>query len=164
MNYLGIEREKLNPTVQALNKLLADYHVYYQNLRNFHWNVKGHNFFELHEVFENLYNDAKVKIDEIAERILTLRFRPLSTLSDYIEIAEVEEYGKVTEPKKMVEGLLKNHKVIISDFREVINQADEITDEGTIDLIGGMLSGFEKQSWMLNSWLSKQDRPVEVES
>ena len=75
--------EKLLPTVVELNTLLADYHIYYQNLRNFHWNILGDNFFELHEKFEELYTDARVKIDEIAERILTLRYHPMSNLKDF---------------------------------------------------------------------------------
>ena len=80
MNYLNMESEKLKPVVIELNTLLADYHMYYQKLRNFHWNILGKNFFDLHEKFESLYTDARVKIDEIAERILTLGFHPVSKL------------------------------------------------------------------------------------
>ena len=84
MNYLNIKEENILPVVVELNKLLADYHIYYQKLRNFHWNVSGENFFDLHEQFEELYNDAKIKIDEIAERVLTLRYHPISNLSESI--------------------------------------------------------------------------------
>ena len=160
MNYLGISKEKAAPTAKALNQLLADYQIYYQNLRNFHWNVSGHNFFDLHAKFEELYTDARVKIDEIAERILTLRMRPVSTLSAYLEMARVEEYGKVLDDEEMVRKLLENHKVIIADMRTVIDEADEISDEGTIDMVGGFLSSFEKMSWMLDAWYSKLNKVV----
>lgn len=160
MNYLGISKETAAPTAQALNQLLADYQVYYQNLRNFHWNVSGHNFFDLHEKFEELYTDARMKIDEIAERILTLRMRPVSTLTDYLKMAKVEEYGRVLDDEEMVKKLLENHKVIIADMREVIAQADEITDEGTIDMVGGFLSSFEKLSWMLDAWYKKLNKEI----
>lgn len=166
MNYLGFSKEKVAPTGVALNQLLADYQVYYQNLRNFHWNVSGHNFFDLHEKFEELYTDARAKIDEIAERILTLRLRPVSTLTAYLEMAKVTEYGRELDDEEMVRKLLENHKVIIADMRVVLEEADKITDEGTIDMIGGFLSNFEKLSWMLDAWYAKleKSKPAEVEN
>lgn len=158
MNYLGISKEQAAPTAQALNQLLSDYQVYYQNLRNFHWNVSGHNFFDLHAKFEELYSDARVKIDDIAERILTLRMRPLSTLTAYLEVAKVKEYDRELNDEEMVRKLLENHKVIIADMREVIDRAGEVNDEGTIDMIGGFLSAFEKMSWMLDAWHAKLNK------
>jgi starvation-inducible DNA-binding protein len=156
MNYLGLEKEKLNETVQALNILLADYHVYYQNLRNYHWNVKGENFFDLHEKFEELYNDARVKIDEIAERILILRYRPMSNMSDYLAKANVNEVKADYEDHVMVENILENHKILIEDMRVVLEKADTAKDEGTIDMIGGFLENIEKMSWMLDAWATQK--------
>lgn len=154
INYLGFEKNKVTSTVKNLNKLLADYHIYYQNLRNFHWNIRGEKFFELHEKFEELYNDARVKIDEIAERILTLRHRPLSTLSAYLDSSEIEEsHSKLTD-REMVRDLLENHKILIENLRKTIKSADEAGDEGTIDMIGGFLENLEKSSWMLDAWLT----------
>ena len=92
MSYLNMKDEKLIPVVMELNSLLADYNIYYQKLRSFHWNVLGKNFFDLHVQFENMYNDAKIKIDEIAERILTLRHHPVSKFSDYLKIAPIQEF------------------------------------------------------------------------
>ncbi len=163
MNYLGLSLEQVAPTGKALNQLLANYQVYYQNLRNFHWNVSGHDFFDLHEQFEELYEDARVKIDEIAERILTLRMRPLSTLSAYIEKSNVEQFDRVLDETEMVGKLLENHRDLIAAMREVIAKADEISDEGTIDLIGGILSGFEKKSWMLDAWYERKHKVVPAE-
>lgn len=164
MNYLGFSKEEAAKTGESLNLLLANYSIYYQNLRNFHWNISGENFFDLHEQFEALYNDARVKIDEIAERILTLRMRPLSTLNDYLETAEINESGKVVKPYDMINDLLDNHRILIANMRRIIKYAGSVEDEGTIDLIGGFLSELEKKSWMLDAWRERKlkEKPVAV--
>ena len=130
MNYHGFNKNELALTVKNLNQLLADYQVYYQNLRNFHWNVAGENFFDLHAQFEALYTDARIKIDEIAERILTLRSRPMSTLSDYLQLSNVREAKKETDDHKMVMIVLENHKVLINCMRNVIKAADCLAKTG----------------------------------
>ena len=90
-NIIGIDKEKANELSRELNDLLANYQLFYQNLRGLHWNIKGKEFFELHVKFEELYNDAVIKVDEIAERILTLEGEPLHTYSDYLQVAEIKE-------------------------------------------------------------------------
>ncbi len=106
MNYLNIDNKKLPPVVSELNLLLADYTVYYQKLRSFHWNILGKSFFDLHEKFEDLYTDARIKIDEIAERILTLRYHPISDLSEYLKITSIKEESAFVTDKKMVTSIL----------------------------------------------------------
>lgn len=156
MNYLGIDKYQFAKTVKELNHLLSCYQVYYQNLRNFHWNVEGDNFFDLHAKFEELYSDARLKIDEIAERILTLRHRPMSNMSNYLQTSKIAEAGTVTDDREMVRIVLQNHQELINCMRNTIAEADEINDEGTIDLIGGFLSTLEKKSWMLDAWYAKK--------
>ena len=90
-NSIGINTEKATELSYELNDLLANYQLIYQNLRGLHWNIKGKEFFELHVKFEEFYDDAVIKIDEIAERILTLEGHPLHTFSDYLETAEIKE-------------------------------------------------------------------------
>ena len=160
MNYLGMKRNDVSKTVSQLNLLLANYHVYYQNLRNFHWNVSGENFFDLHNKFEELYDDARAKIDEIAERILTLRLRPLSNMSDYLNTSAIREADGFTDDFQMVNATLENHKILIENMRAVIRAANEVGDEGTIDMIGGFLSGLEKKSWMLDAWRARKEEPA----
>lgn len=150
-----MQDEKLLPVVMDLNTLLSDYHMYYQKLRSFHWNVLGKNFFDLHEQFENMYNDAKFKIDEIAERILTLRHHPVSKFSDYIKIATVQEESAMISDQAMINSLLKDHKIILAQMSNVIESAEKANDEGTIDLIGAYIRELEKTSWMLNAWSKK---------
>jgi len=154
MNYLGIDKSKINKTVKELNQLLASYHVYYQNMRNFHWNMQGENFFALHKEFEKLYQDSRTQIDEIAERILTLRQRPMSNMTEYLDASTVEEAGKVEADRDMVATTLENHKQLIESMRNVLDAAEKAGDEGTNDLISSFLRDIEKKSWMLDAWLS----------
>jgi len=152
MSYLNIPDEKLIPVIMELNTLLADYHLYYQKLRTFHWNILGKNFFDLHVKFEDMYNEAQLKIDEIAERILTLRHHPMSKLSDYLNTSSLKEVSGMTTDQDMVETLLDDHKLILSQMSTVLNCANIAGDEGTIDLIGAYIRELEKTSWMLNAW------------
>ena len=163
MSYLHMKDEDIKDVVTELNKLLSDYQLYYQKLRNFHWNILGKNFFDLHIQFEEMYNDAKLKIDEVAERIVTLNYHPLSNLSDYLKTAEVKESNPLKTDVEMVEMLMKDQLIIIGQFRKVIKKANEAEDEGTIDLIGAYLREMEKTHWMLNAWRKKSsDLPKET--
>ncbi|MBO2544771.1 DNA starvation/stationary phase protection protein [Salegentibacter sp. BDJ18] len=155
MSYLGLDKDKTSKTVEELNVLLADYHLYYQKLRNFHWNVIGKNFFDLHEKFEELYDDAKLKVDEIAERILTLRYTPISNLTDYLEASNLKESKADLTDYEMIETLLKDHGTLLKQMRSVVETADKAGDEGTIDLIGAYIRELEKTSWMLDAWKMK---------
>lgn len=152
MNYLNMQNENILPIAKELNQLLADYHVYYQKLRNFHWNIVGKNFFELHEKFEEMYVDARSKIDEIAERILTLQYHPISRYSRYLKIATISEESPFQTDSDMVYILLDDHKTLLTQMSTVIKKAEEAGDEGTIDLIGGYIASLEKTSWMLSAW------------
>lgn len=152
MQYLNIKEEKLLPVVVELNTLLADYHLYYQKLRNFHWNILGRNFFDLHEKFEHLYEDARTKIDEIAERILTLRYHPMSNLSAYLQASSIEESETSLRDSQMVTEILKSHSILLRQMSKVVKEADAVGDEGTIDLIGAYIRELEKTSWMLDAW------------
>lgn len=155
MNYLNLDKTKTKDTVKELNILLSDYHMHYQKLRNFHWNIVGHNFFDLHEQFEVMYDDAKLKVDEIAERILTLRSYPESNLSTYLKLSNLKESTSDKEDVEMVSDLLHDHGLIITQMRKVIEVADANEDEGTIDLIGAYIRELEKTSWMLDAWNNK---------
>jgi len=164
MNYLNIDEKKLLPTVKELNTLLADYHMYYQKLRNFHWNILGHNFFDLHEKFEEFYGDARVKIDEIAERILTLRYHPISNYSEYLKASSIKESDTNLSDVEMVNELLEAHCLLLKQMTVVVNKADEINDEGTIDLIGAYIRELEKNSWMLDAWNRKNSERLKAVS
>ena len=152
MNYLNMNDEKLVPVVVELNTLLANYHVYYQKLRSFHWNILGKNFFDLHNKFEELYKNAQTKIDEIAERILTLKYHPISKMSDYLEILSIKESSPLLTDSEMVTILIEDHKLLLAQMKVVIDHATNAEDEGTLDLLGAYVRELEKSSWMLNAW------------
>ncbi len=152
MNYLNLDSKKTQETVSQLNILLADYHLYYQKLRNFHWNIIGENFFDLHAKFEEMYTDALVKIDELAERILTLRHQPESHLTRYLQLSNIEESASDAKDIEMIEILLEDHGKLLLQMRKVVSAANAGGDEGTIDLLGGYIRELEKTSWMLDTW------------
>ena len=154
MNHLAIKTENKNSTSEALNALLCNYQVYYQNLRNYHWNISGNHFFDLHNQFEGLYNEAETSIDEIAERILTLRMKPISTLAQYLEFSQIKEESP-NDAKDMVRTIMSNHDILIKSMMEVIGHAERVRDEGTVDMITGFLGVLEKKSWMFHAWLDE---------
>ncbi|WP_460190577.1 Dps family protein [Urechidicola sp. KH5] len=152
-NLIGIDKQKAAKLVKELNILLADYQLFYQNLRGFHWNIKGKEFFELHLKFEELYNDAVIKIDEIAERILTLEGEPLHTFQDYMKTSSVQASKGVTNGSQGVSIVVQNFSVLILKEREILSLAGDADDEGTVSLMSDYITETEKTLWMLNSYL-----------
>jgi starvation-inducible DNA-binding protein len=158
MSYLNLDKKKIEATVEQLNILLAEYHLYYQKLRNFHWNIVGKSFFDLHIKFEEMYNDSLLKIDEIAERILTLRFQPISNYSDYLNLSLIKESPSTLTDVEMVQTLLNDHGILLNQLRTVGNSASEAEDEGTNDIVGGYIRDIEKVSWMLDAYISQSSQ------
>ncbi|GMQ27264.1 Dps family protein [Algoriphagus sp. oki45] len=152
-NDIGLEIKESKNLVKTLNKLLANYQVYYQNLRNFHWNVSGPNFFELHAKFEELYTTANTQVDEVAERILTLGQRPFSSYAEYIEHSGLEEAKEVEDAKKMVEIVRDNLNHLLNLERKTLEEASENGDEGTVTLMSDYITAKEKVVWMLSAYL-----------
>lgn len=150
---IGLDKKKSEKLAQQLNVLLADYQVYYQNLRGFHWNIKGPKFFELHLKFEELYNDAQIKIDEIAERILTLGYIPLHSFSDYVKSSKVKEAKNITDPNKSMSTIVSNLGTLLQLERVILDLSTDANDEGTNSLMSDYITQQEKTIWMLNAWL-----------
>jgi len=150
---IGLNEKKAKELSEKLNLLLADYQLFYQNLRGFHWNLKGSDFFELHLKFEELYNDAQVKIDEIAERILTLEETPLHTYTDYLKRSNITAAKNVTKGREGVATTLENFQTILLLEREIMELASDAGDEGTLTLISDYITQTEKTVWMLSSYL-----------
>jgi len=151
---IGLNKEESYTMVIALNELLSDFQLYYQNLRGLHWNIKGKNFFELHLKFEELYNDAQLKIDLIAERILTLEGQPLHTFQDYIAHAKIAEAKNVSNDEKALQVIVKSLTVILEIERKILETSDKAQDEGTNSMMSNFISEQEKIVWMLKAWLA----------
>lgn len=156
LNSIGLDKERSRQLGDKLNELLANYSVFYQNTRGYHWNIKGDNFFELHLKFEELYDDLLVKIDEIAERILTLDHIPEHRYSNYIELSEIMESTQVREGKAAVREILDAFKCIISIQRDILKLSEQAGDEGTNALMSDYIREQEKQIWMYSSYLGEE--------
>ncbi len=144
------ERERI---IIKLNDSLAAYQVFYQNLRGFHWNIKGENFFELHVQFENWYNDAALQIDALAERILTLGGEPLHSFKEYLETSSIEPKTKKYNGREIMEMIYHDHISLLHLLGQAVEVAGQSDDEGTNDLLTPMISNLEKTNWMVGAWL-----------
>lgn len=153
-NRIGLDTAKANVLAEKLNKLLANYQIFYMNTRGYHWNIQGRQFFELHVKFEEQYNDLLLKVDELAERILTLGHRPLHAFSDYIAQSSIQEHKQAIDGKVCIEGLLAGYKTIIQMQRDLMEVAGEANDEGTAALMSDYIGQQEKTVWMLSAYLA----------
>jgi len=150
---LGLEKSKIEELTTDMNELLANFQVYYQNLRGLHWNIKGKSFFELHVKFEELYTDAQEKIDMVAERILTLEGSPLHTFADYQAIASVSIGKNISKDIEAVQLVVNSLDKLILIERRILNKSDEADDEGTNSLMSNFIAEQEKTVWMMKAWL-----------
>lgn len=154
-NAIGLNKDKAKDLAERLNVLLANYSIFYQNTRGSHWNIRGDKFFELHAKFEELYNDLLLKIDEVAERILTLGYSPNHNYSDYATVATIKESKEVSDGNKSVAHILDSFKVIIELQRELLDVSAGAGDEGTNALMSDYIREQEKSVWMYSSFLNK---------
>ena len=155
LNLIGLDTKKSEQLAESLNELLSNYTVLYQNARGYHWNIQGDKFFELHLKFEELYNDLFVKIDEIAERILTLVHKPQHQFSYYIKSTSIEESNEVTDGEKSLREILNAFTILLTKQREILGLSDEIDDEGTNALKSDYIREQEKLVWMYSAYLKK---------
>ncbi|SCY62252.1 Dps family protein [Alkaliphilus peptidifermentans] len=152
---IGLELKGREQVSEVFNQYLANLHVLYTKLHNYHWNVEGKNFFQLHSKLEELYDHTAEEIDEVAERILMLGFRPAATMKEYLELATLKEAeSKSIKGDEIVESLLEDFSTLIIDLRKGIKLAEENDDQVSIDLMVGTLANLEKTSWMLRAYLS----------
>ena len=156
MNKIGLDKEQSAELIEKLNDLLANYQVFYQNTRGFHWNIKGEKFFELHVKFEELYTDLQVKIDEIAERILTLSGTPLHTFEDYLKVSKVKPVQNATEARVCMESIVHAFSVLLEKQRVILDLSGQYEDEGTNAMASDYIREQEKLVWMYTAWLGQK--------
>lgn len=154
LEILGHNEENAQKIALKLNELLADYHIYYMNLRGLHWNIQGPQFFALRGKFEELYSNIAEKIDEIAERILTLGQRPVHALSEFVRMNDVsglKEHTNVTDAKTSIEVVLDGFKYLLTKQKEILELADESGDEATNAMMSDYIAEQEKLVLMFNA-------------
>lgn len=155
MNRIGLDQQKAKELSTELNSLLANYQIFYMNTRGYHWNIKGEKFFELHVKFEEIYNDLLLKVDEIAERVLTLGEKPVHAFSDYINFSEIKEIKNCSDGKSCVQNILSSFEILIKMQRNIMDAAGEINDEGTGALMSDYIREQEKLVWMFSAFLNE---------
>ena len=153
-NQIGLDKAKSKQLADNLNNLLANYMMFYQNTRGLHWNIKGEKFFELHLKFEELYTNLLLKVDEVAERILTLGAIPLHTFDDYKSAAKIVRIKNVSDGKQGVQTILEAFEIIIIEQRELLKLSADAGDEGTNALMSDYIREQEKLVWMYSSYLN----------
>ena len=156
LNSLGLPVEQSAELVTQLNGLLSNFQIYYQNLRGLHWNIRGKRFFDLHLKFEELYNDSQLKIDLIAERVLTLGGTPLHTFSDYIANSKLKVGKDISKDVEAIQLILESLSVLLQVERVILAKASEINDEGTNSMMSDFIAEQEKTNWMLKAWLDEE--------
>lgn len=155
-NSLGLDLKKSVVLAAELNILLANFQVYYQNLRGLHWNIRGKRFFDLHLKFEELYNDSQLKIDMIAERILTLGGRPLHTFEDYSKNNKLFVGKDISNDEVAVNLIVNSLSQLLKIERVILTQAEEALDEGTNSMMSDFIKEQEKTIWMMKAWLEEE--------
>lgn len=156
LNTIGLPKKEAEIVAAELNILLANFQVYYQNLRGLHWNIRGKRFFDLHLKFEELYNDSQLKIDLIAERVLTLDGIPLHTFDDYIKYNKLEIGKNINNDERAIELILQSLMQLLKIERVILKKASEIEDEGTTSMMSDFIVEQEKTSWMMKAWLESE--------
>ncbi len=153
MNPIGLRQASTEKLTTQLNDLLANYQLFYMNVRGFHWNITGAKFFELHVKFEELYNDLNLKIDEIAERVLTLGGSPTHAFSDYIDMSEIKEKKHFKDADATVTAILDGFQTLLIKQRAILDLSGEANDEGTNALMSDYIREQEKLVWMYRAFM-----------
>jgi starvation-inducible DNA-binding protein len=154
-NKIGLDQTRAKTLSEKLGFLLANLQLFYINSRGFHWNIKGDKFFELHLKFEELYTDIQLKIDEVAERILTLGNTPPHTYSDYLKQSVIKELRNVTNGKQAVKSIIDSFSILLGLERQLLTLSAEAGDEGTNALMSDYIRQQEKLVWMYSAYLDK---------
>lgn len=147
-----MENQKL---INFLNQLLSNYFVMYVKLHRYHWFIQGKHFYQLHEVFEDMYKTAASDLDEIAERVLMIDGKPLATMVKYIKESTLEEATADDKEEEIIRQLISDYKQIIREIKdEGIPEASDQKDEPTVDLLVTLQGKLEKHIWMLHAYLA----------
>ena len=155
-NILGLPVKETELIAAELNILLSNFQVYYQNLRGLHWNIRGKRFFDLHVKFEELYNDAQLKIDMIAERVLTLGHTPLHSFEDYIKNNRLQVGKDVSKDTEAVHLIIESLSDLLKIERVILEETDKINDEGTNSMMSDFIKEQEKTMWMMKAWCEEE--------
>ncbi|MDE2144294.1 MAG: DNA starvation/stationary phase protection protein [Elusimicrobia bacterium] len=152
---IGLKESSRTKVLALLDPLLADEYLLYTKTRNFHWNVTGPQFNDLHKFFESQYEILDGFVDDIAERSRALGGRALGSMKEFLRAARLDESaGRAPQADAMLGELLRDHEKLIRLLREDVDFTGKLGDQGTADFLTGLLEEHEKMAWMLRSFLS----------
>ncbi|CUT02873.1 Dps family protein [Candidatus Kryptobacter tengchongensis] len=153
---IGISEQNLESVIKILSTLLADEYVLYTKARNYHWNVVGMQFNDLHKFFQTLYEELNEYVDDVAERIRTLGGNAIGTLKEFLEATRLKEHpGEYPDAKTMLSNLLNDYETIIRNLRnDIVTVSEKYQDLGTADFLTELMEKHEKTAWMLRAFLS----------
>ncbi|MCF7812531.1 DNA starvation/stationary phase protection protein [Candidatus Gracilibacteria bacterium] len=149
----GLDSDIRKALAAELSKILASNYLLLIKTQNFHWNVTGSHFRDLHLMFEEQYNDLFGANDEIAERIRALGFAAPGTIKEFASLSFLKDAQEIPKAEEMVAELLKDHETMIQSIRKLIKKAGDAQDEATNDLLSPRIDAHEKTAWMLRSFL-----------
>jgi starvation-inducible DNA-binding protein len=151
---IGLPQKDRVVMAEQLQKLLANEYVLYTKTLKYHWNVEGKLFGPLHKLFNEQYEQLLVVVDDVAERIRALGFKPMATLQEFLaETSLVEDPGVNPDDMGMIKNLLMSYEAIIKQLRDMIDTSAEINDMGTNNFLSDLLERHEKTAWMLRAHL-----------
>lgn len=153
LSILNIKADYAQEMNAKLNKLAATLHVYYSNLRGFHWHVEGKSFFTFHEELEKMYDAEAERIDEVAERILQLGGVPVRLYADIEKLSDIKQSEIITCSSEISKNLLETVAVLIRLEREIATLAADNNDDVTAGMMSEYIAGQEKLVWMLTAFL-----------
>jgi starvation-inducible DNA-binding protein len=143
----------MNNLIKQLNQQVANFGVLYVKLHSFHWFVKGPQFYQLHILFEKLYDEVTEHFDAVAERVLMLEERPYASLKEFLAVASISEATNKENEIQMIQSLVADFTKIDQEITQTIKTAQDLGDEVTVDLLLGVSSSFQKHLWMLRTLL-----------
>jgi starvation-inducible DNA-binding protein len=144
-----------NQLFNILNKQIANWSVLFIKLHNYHWYVKGNQFFTLHTKFEEFYNEASLHIDELAERLLAIGGQPVATMKECLAMASVQEANGNESADEMVQSISSDYSLLVGELKEGMSIAEQANDEITGDMLLAIHSSLEKHVWMLKAYLGR---------
>lgn len=148
-------KSKNETLTDTLNKQVANFTVLHMKLHHYHWYVKGENFFTLHQKFEELYTEAALHLDTIAERMLAQNAPPLATLTEALDLSTVKEAKGDEDAQQMVQTLADDFEMVCTELTEGISLAEENDDEPTADMLVHIRTSLEKHKWMFEAYLGR---------
>jgi len=160
---MGISDIDALKITDQLDTLLSDYQVFFHKLQNFHWNIRGRQFYTLHERFEAMYNRTIEDMDDVAERIRFYGRLPTSRMSEWLKKSSLPECESMTTDGFIMYTLQRDLEYMISNMKKIVETAESIGDQVSADMLINQLTALQMDHWQVTAWLADSDHKLEAE-